>query len=257
MAEMTSYPPGVPSWIDLATSDPEAARAFYAGLFGWDYDIGPEETGNYTMCRVRGRNVAGIAGQPAREGVPTAWTTYLATDDSAALARRVPELGGTVLAGPMEIPTQGTMCWLQDPTGAAVGTWEAAGHPGAELANEPGAVVWNELATRDLAAAQSFYSGLFQYVWEPVDTGEGGPPYATFAVGGRAVGGGLQMTGEFGDMPSHWMPYFEVADPDAAARTAERLGATVGVPPTDSPFGRFAVMTDPQGAVLTVMRSPS
>lgn len=255
MVEMTGYASGTPSWVDLATSDPAGARAFYRGLFGWDADIGPDEHGNYTFFLVGDHRVAGMAGQPAQDGVPTAWTTYIATDDTATVAKRVPELGGTLLAGPLEIPGQGVMTWSTDPTGAAFGTWEARGHMGAALVNEPGTLTWNELTTTDLAAARPFYTGLFGYAWEPVDTGEGGPEYATFALGDRAVGGALQMTGAFGDMPSHWMPYFAVADTDAAAATAERLGGAIGVPPTDSPFGRFAVLTDPQGAVMTVMHS--
>ncbi len=257
MAEMTGYAPGTPSWVDLATSDPAGAREFYTGLFGWDAEVGPDEYGNYTMFLLRGRVAAGMAGQPAREGVPTAWTTYIATDDTATVAKRIPELGGTLLQGPMEIPGQGVMTWSTDPAGAAFGTWEARGHEGAALVNEPGAISWNELTTRDLAGAMPFYTGLFGWGWDPVDTGEGGPEYQTFSVEGRAVGGALQMTEEFGDTAPHWMPYFGVADTDAAAERAAGLGATVGVPPTDSPFGRFAVLVDPQGAVLTVMQMPA
>ena len=58
MSEVTSYAPGTPSWVDLMTSDPESARGFYGELFGWDYEIGPPETGHYTMVRLRGKNVA-------------------------------------------------------------------------------------------------------------------------------------------------------------------------------------------------------
>lgn len=60
MSEVSSYPDGAPSWVDLGTTDVEAARGFYSGLFGWDYEIGPAETGHYTICRLRGRTVAGI-----------------------------------------------------------------------------------------------------------------------------------------------------------------------------------------------------
>ncbi|HYT25105.1 MAG TPA: VOC family protein, partial [Actinomycetota bacterium] len=46
MAEVKSYAPGTPSWVDLMTSDPEGARAFYGELFGWEFEIGGPETGN-------------------------------------------------------------------------------------------------------------------------------------------------------------------------------------------------------------------
>ena len=81
MSERSSYAEGVPSWVDLMTSDPEGARTFYRGVFGWEYDIDPDpETGNYTTALVRGKRVAGLGGQPA-PGVPTVWTTYFAVDD--------------------------------------------------------------------------------------------------------------------------------------------------------------------------------
>ena len=81
MSQPTSYAPGTPSWIDLMTTDPEGSRRFYAAVFGWDMDVGPAEFGGYTMARVQGDAVAGLNGEPAPPGVPTAWTTYISTDD--------------------------------------------------------------------------------------------------------------------------------------------------------------------------------
>ncbi|MBW3601443.1 MAG: VOC family protein [Actinobacteria bacterium] len=256
MAEVSSYAPGTPSWVDLATSDPEGARSFYGRLFGWGFEVGPPETGHYTMCQLRGRNVAGMAGEPSREGVPTAWTTYMATDDADEVARRITEAGGTVLMGPMDVMSQGRLIVAGDPAGALFGVWQAGDHAGASLVDEPGSLVWSELATRDLAAAQVFYTQVFGYGWEAVDTGEGGPAYQVFSVDGRTVGGAMQMTADWPEqIPSHWMTYFAVADTEAAAAAAQDLGGTMRVSPTDSPYGRFAVLGDPQGAVFTVMQS--
>lgn len=255
MAEFTHYEPGTPAWVDLATSDPESARLFYGRLFGWEFEIGGEEFGHYTMCRYKGHTVAGMGGDPAPEGMPTAWTTYLATDDTDGVAQRIADSGGQVVMGPMDIPDNGRMLIASDPTGAVFGTWEARGMIGATLANEPGSISWNELTTRDLDRAQDFYTRVFGYEWQDVDTG-GGPVYRTLHVDGRAVAGSLQMTDEWPqEIPAHWMPYFQVADTDAAASEAERLGGAVSVPPEDSSFGRFAVLRDPQGAVFTVMAS--
>ncbi|MDP8978075.1 MAG: VOC family protein [Actinomycetota bacterium] len=256
MAEVSSYAPGTPSWVDLATSDPEGARNFYGRLFGWSFEVGPAETGHYTMCQLHGGNVAGMAGEPAREGVPTAWTTYMATDDADAVARRIAEGDGTVLMGPMDVMSQGRLLVAADPAGALFGVWQAGDLVGASVVNEPGSLVWSELATRDLAAAQVFYTQVFGHAWEPVDTGEGGPAYQVFSVDGRAVGGAMQMTADWPEqIPSHWMAYFAVEDTEAAAAAAQELGGTVRVPPTDSPYGRFAVLSDPQGAVFTVMQA--
>lgn len=255
MPEVTGYAAGVPSWVDLQTTDPDGARAFYGALLGWDFEVGPPETGHYTNCRVRGHLVAGMVGTPQHE-TPTAWTTYLASDDVDATLRQAAEAGGTVAIETIEIMDQGRMGGVIDPTGAFVGLWEARAHVGATLVNEPGCVTWNELATRDLDAAQRFYGALFPYDFTDEDTGGGGPRYRTFHTDGDVRGGMLGMDANWPEgVPAHWSVYFSVADTDAAVSSAERLGATVHVPPTDSTYGRFAVLTDPQGAAFTVMRS--
>jgi uncharacterized protein len=251
MAEVTSYAPGTPSWVDLQTSDPEGARAFYGELFGWDIEVGPPETGSYGMARLRGHAVAGLGGEPP-EGAPTAWTTYIATDDVDGTVKRITDAGGRVMMEPMDIMDQGRMAIASDPTGAAFGLWQPGAMPGASLVNEPGSVSWNELSTGDLQAAKRFYSAVFGYGWDDVDTGEGGPPYATFSVGGPGVGGAMQMDG----LPPHWTPYFAVEDTDAAVATVRRLGGSVMMEPTDSPYGRFAAVADPQGGMFCLITLP-
>jgi uncharacterized protein len=254
MGEVTSYQAGTPSWVDLMTSDPEGARRFYGELLGWEFEIGGPETGHYTMCRLRGKNVAGIGGDPAPDGMPTVWTTYLAIDDLDAAVKRITDNGGAIMMEPLDVMDQGRMAVATDPTGAAFGLWQAGLHTGAQLVNEPGTSSWNELNTRDLAAAKRFYTAVFGFTWEDVDTGAGGPPYATFAVEGRAVGGAMAMGEMFpAGVPAHWRTYFGVADPDAAAATTQRLGGSVDMPPTDSPYGRFTALRDPQGAVFTAV----
>jgi len=253
MPEVTSYAPGTPSWVDLLTSDPEGARAFYGAMFGWEFVIGGPEYGNYVTCTLDDRIVAGIAGEPAPEGLPTAWTTYLATPDAAALAQRVTEHGGKLMMEPLEIPGQGTMLVAFDPQGAAFGAWQGGALIGAQVVNEPGALVWNELATRDLAGAQAFYSAVVGFGWQPVDSGQAGPPYAMFEVDGKVAGGAFELDEGRGDAPPHWMTYFEVADTDAAAASVERLGGQVISPPRDSAYGRVAVARDPQGGAFCVI----
>jgi predicted enzyme related to lactoylglutathione lyase len=255
MPEVTSYAPGTPCWVDLQTSDPAGSRAFYGELFGWELEIGPPETMSYTLARLRGRNVAALGGEPAPQGMPTAWTTYFATDDVDGTAKRIADAGGQVTVEPLDVMDQGRMAIASDPTGAFFGLWQAGAMIGASLVNEPGALSWNELATRDLDAARRFYAAVFDHGWEEVDTGEGGPPYATFSVQGRAVGGALQMDASWpAGIPAHWRPYFTVADTDATVAAVERLGGGVQMPPTDSSYGRMAAVSDPQGGGLSVIQ---
>ncbi len=113
-----------------------------------------------------------------------------------------------------------------------------------------GSFCWNELGTRNLEAAKSFYTQLFG--WELKESNFGGMVYNEIMVGGKPSGGLYQMGPEYGDMPSHWMPYVAVDDVEAIARRVEELGGRVCVPPTDIPnTGRFCVITDPMGANIS------
>jgi predicted enzyme related to lactoylglutathione lyase len=74
MGERTSYPHGTFSWVDLGTTDPDAAKAFFSELFGWDYEDNPVGDGVvYSMATLRGKHVAAISPQMQMEreqGVP-------------------------------------------------------------------------------------------------------------------------------------------------------------------------------------------
>lgn len=253
MAEATSatrsYVQGTPSWVDLATSDPEGARRFYAGLFGWDYDM---DSGDSATCTLEGRRVAGIGAAP--DGVPTAWTTYLASDDIEVTAKRIGDAGGAIVFGPVDVMDSGRMLIATDPAGAPFGAWQAGAHAGAELAGQPGTVTWNELATRDQLAARDFYGDVFGVTWSALDAPE--VSYYTFEAGARTVGGSIQMDEVWpAEIPPHWMVYFAVADTHATVAKAEELGGGVNVPPTDSPQGTLAVLHDPQGATFSVIQT--
>ena len=90
-----------------------------------------------------------------------AWNSYIAVDDWTRTAARAAELGGTVAAGPFDIPGVARMAFVLDPTGAAVGLWEARGGIGAEIVNDAGALTMNQLNTSDPEVAGAFYSELF------------------------------------------------------------------------------------------------
>ena len=115
----------------------------------------------------------------------------------------------------------------------------------------PVRVCWHELASRDAAAAGEFYSALFG--WTPEVMEMEGTPYTMFLSGEDRAAGMLQMTEEWGDIPSHWMMYIAVEDCDAAAARVTELGGQVCVPPTDIPVGRFAVVNDPQGGTFSIV----
>lgn len=254
----TPYPEGTPCWVDLMVPDPRMAMDFYGALFGWDFADQGDEAGNYLMCSVDGRVVAGIGGTAPGSPAPPVWTTYLATADVDATASRVVEAGGRLMAEPMDVMTEGRMAIAADPAGAVFGLWQAGNTIGAQLTSAPSALIWNECMTRDFEQAKEFYRRVFGYTVQDLD--EEDFTYATLVVGDRIVGGvGLLPDGTPEDVPPHWMSYFGVSDPDTTVNRVADLGGTVTSPPTDSPYGRMAAVADNQGvafSVITVVAEP-
>jgi uncharacterized protein len=251
---MTTLTPGTPGWVDLGTGDLEAAKRFYGELFGWTTKTSTEpESGGYTTFHKDGKPVAGV-GSLMSQDQPTAWTTYVITDSADDSAAKVEAGGGKVVMGPFDVFAYGRMAVLLDPTGAAFAVWQPGSMIGGELFNVPGSLIWNELMTRDAQGAKEFYSAVFG--WGADDLAFGSVNYTEWRLGGKSVGGMMPMTGDEwpADLPPHWMVYFAVEDCDAAADRAGELGGSVSVPPTDIPPGRFAVLTDPQGAVFSILQ---
>jgi len=112
---------------------------FYGALFGWTFDVGPEEYGRYTTCLLDGRRAAALTPNPDPTATAFWWNVYLATDDLDATVARALEAGGAVVGGPFDIPEQGRGALLRDPVGAQFGLWQGQGHIGCEVVNEPGA----------------------------------------------------------------------------------------------------------------------
>jgi predicted enzyme related to lactoylglutathione lyase len=255
MPERSSYAHGVPSWVDVASPDVDASAAFYAGLFGWEHAAAgenPEETGGYGMFTKDGKLVAGI-GPLQNSEQPPVWSTYVNVDDADDVVAKAQEAGGQVAMGPIDVMEAGRMAFLIDPSGAFIGIWQPGRHHGAELVSEPGALGWNELATRDTDAAKEFYPAVFGWVptsWEGSEV-----PYTTWNVDGQPIGGLMGMDENWPpEVPAHWMTYFIVEDADDAAAKTQELGGTVAVPPFDAPgVGRITVLKDPHGTAFSVM----
>jgi predicted enzyme related to lactoylglutathione lyase len=249
--EMTSYDPGVPSWVDLGSPDPDGAATFYGGLFGWESPEGPPEAGGYRLFELRGKPVAGLG--PQMNPGPPYWTTYVSVDDASAIVPRVLELGGQVIVEPMDVLDVGSMAVFADTTGAIFSVWQPKLHIGANLVNEPGTLGWNELVSTDVDASITFYGGLFG--WGAETHGEGASAYTEWKLAGRSIGG-LMAKPEMmpAEVPAYWGVYFIVDDADASAARVTELGGTVVMPPMDIEPGRFALVTDPQGAMFSVMK---
>jgi predicted enzyme related to lactoylglutathione lyase len=255
MAERTKHEPGTFSWVELATRDSAAAKRFYTSLFGWGVDEMPVGDGTtYTMLTKNGKRVGALYQMSAQQqGVPPHWNSYVtvaSADDSAAQAKK---LGGNVMLEPFDVLDAGRMAVVADPTGAVFSLWQPKRHIGADLVNEPGAFCWNELYTTDPNKAADFYMGLFGWTKDArhMDYGE----YVIFNRGGRQMCGMMQIPKEWGPVPPHWLVYFAVDDCDASVAKATSLGAKAMMPPMDiENVGRFAMLTDPEGAGFAVIK---
>ena len=251
--EMTSYEHGVPSWVDLTTSDLPKALEFYGELLGWESEEGPAEAGGYRVMHLRGMTVAGIGPQMSSQA-PVAWATYVNVDSAEAAAERVEASGGQTLMAPIDVMEQGRLAVFADPQGAVFGVWEPGRHRGAQLVDEPGAWCWSELLTTDVEAAEAFYTAVFGWGTETL---AGEPPYTTWQVSGRPVGGMMAKPPTMPvEVPPHWGVYFMVADLDAALAQIRAGGGQVLGEAIDSPAGRFAPATDPRGAAFSPIQPP-
>jgi len=257
MPEVSAHKPGMPSWVDLSTSDEKAAIRFYSALFGWKDNpqpMGPNSF--YHMQQIRGLDVAAIYQQGDQEkaqGVPTHWNTYFAVTNADETAKKAEQSNGKVLVEPLDVFDAGRMAMLQDPQGAVFGIWQAKQHIGYRIVSEPGAFTWSELLTTDSTKATAFYRSVLG-----VSAGKMPGPidYTLLKADGQDAAGIMQITGEMGQMPPSWSVFFAVADVDASAKQAQSLGGQILVPPQDIPggVGRFAVLQDPPGAAFGIFK---
>ena len=252
MVEAATRTLNKPAWVDLGTSDPAAARAFYGKVFGWNVEVNPDpQYGGYGLAKNKGKDAAGI-GATMSPDQPTAWSFYIGTDDIEALAKSVADHGGTVAAPPFDVGDQGRMAVFTDPSGAFVSAWQATQMGGfaTEGANTFG---WAELNARGHEKALPFYKSVFG--WDPKPVGTPEQPYVEFQVAGQSIAGATEMNPMVpAGVPSYWQVYFNVDDVDASHRTAVEAGARELLAPMDFPGGRMSILSDPQGASFGLMR---
>jgi hypothetical protein len=117
--------------------------------------------------------------------------------------------------------------------------------------NVHGRFLWYDLMTRDVDAAVAFYTRVIGWGTQPFPNPT--MPYTMWTVGDVPMGGVMAMPPEAAGAPPHWLAYIGSSDVDSTVQRAQTLGAGVHVEPRDIPdVGRFAVLSDPQGAAFAV-----
>ena len=240
MPTRDAYEQGTPSWVDVATTDLEAAKEFYAGVFGWGYDDQETPDGvGYSMAVIDGKTVAGISqmSEEAAAQMPPVWSTYLAVDDVNAVVDDVPASGGQVMVPAMDVMAHGRLAHIVDPSGAAVGLWQAGAHKGAQLVNEPNTLCWNECFTEHVESAAKFYDAILGTTHSTEDMG-GGQMYTTLNVGDKQVAGLMRRDPEqHPNVPNAWTVYFATGDIDDTVTKINAGGGAVLNGPFPTPPG--------------------
>lgn len=261
MAKVTQHAPGMFSWADLSTPNTTAAKKFYTSLFRWEYDhdaAGPEV--NYAVAKVGDERAAALYKQGKEEtkaGIPPHWNCYFTVEDIADASKKVKRAGGQLFCPPFEVFDSGRMCILGEPADAVCALWQPGAQIGATVMGEHGALGWAELQSRDPDSSLGFLVKLFGFQAETMETPNG--DYTVFRVDGKPSCGMLEMSEALAEeLPSLWVPYFNVDDCDVAVAAAvlgggKQLGQALNIPQ----LGRCATLMDPQGATFAVVTPPS
>ena len=239
-----ALPNGQFCWMALRTPDVERARAFYGHVVGWTLVPPTAQMPMSTFVAEKGAvaHVEDSAGA-ARFGC------YVVVVDRDKAVKRVVAAGGRVVGDVVDMPGVGVMREIADPAGATVSLFQPRGAAQAQPVSGQGSLAWSELVAADDAAAVAFLTAVIGY---GVDSMPNNPGYTLLTSGGAARAGVMKARDKAA--PSSWIPYLSVADADVAVARAVEKGATVVVPAvTVAGAGRFAVVVDPQGALVGLL----
>ncbi len=256
MTMRTGFTEGEVCWTDLQTRDVDAAKAFYAAVFGWRYEDLPTPDGrSYARAFLGDGLVTVIAPQPPQqEAVAGRWNVYFATYDARELAAELAHSTGTLEFGPEAVGGTGVMVFFAPPGGGSTGAWQAGSHFGAARIQESGALAWAELLTPEPQAAVGCFQQLFGHEVTEYPQDDGGT-YTTLTVNGTEVAGIAPLPADDGGTrQAGWQVYFGVPNVADAVGAAVAAGAVVLVAPEDGgDAGALATLQDPQGGVFSLV----
>ena len=256
--DVTKHEPGMFSWADLGTPDFAGSKQFYTAFLDLEANVMSLPNGvEFCMIQKRGKNVFSIYTMPEEmkqmTGGRPVWQSYFTVESAEETSAAIKKLGGTVAQEPVDVMDAGRLLVAHDPTGAAFSVWQPLNQIGAEVFGEPGALAWNELYTRDTAAAAQFYTSLFGWSAEKTQSGDGSE-YNLFSLGDRPAAGMMAIREEWGPMPPNWSIYLAIANLDASLEKLQSLGGQAISPAMAvEGVGRFAFICDPQGAYCTII----
>jgi len=247
------FHPGKFVWFDLATDDPDGARAFYGAVFGWRFQPVAKAPASYALIDDGGTKIGGMFRQARPAGAPVGsrWLPLMSVADPGKAAQYVREHGGKVLLAPVTVAGRGTHAVFRDPQGAVFGVLAASSGDPPDDPVSDGDIFWLDLFTPDPSRAADFYVGLANYEVSETDTlaAHRRRMLSTESIaraGVVALPPGKQGPG--------WLPYILVDDVSTALDRVRRAGGKVVVEPrADLLDGNLAVVADPNGGSVGIV----
>jgi len=256
--------PGKIVWRDLLTNDPAASRAFYAGLFGWEFEdvgslAGLGSDSAYTLIRHNGELIGGMVDTVALNGRKdiSQWIVLMSVDDVEAAVAKASAAGGKLIAGPRDFSRRGTIALISDAGGAIVGLLQTKDGDPADRPPELGDFLWEELWTDDVEKMTSFYEDLGGLQATRLDMArEVRDPagYRVLAAGDRPRLG--IMARPLPDLDPVWVSYLRVENPAAITARVADFGGRVIVEARPRAGGQAAFIAGPSGAGIALQTWP-
>ena len=247
-------------WHDLLTTDIEGSRAFYEGLFGWEFEevplaLGFGRSSSYLLIRHQGKLVGGMVDLTRLDarGNASQWVAIMSVADVDAAANQVVASGGEVLTPPTDLDERGRLAVVKDNAGALFGLLQTRAGDPPDVSAAYGSFMWDEVWVPDAAAAARFYQAVAPFEPVSVET-SAGTRYQGLAVDGRPRMGILENP--IPGLAPTWASYIRVADMSLLDRV-EALGGVVWLPAEPRPLGgEVALIAGPSGAGIAIQTWP-
>jgi predicted enzyme related to lactoylglutathione lyase len=247
--------PGKFVWADLFTNDVERARKFYEQVFDWDWRVVTAEPQHYGLLYSNGEAVAGIVHRDAPEGHSDygRWVHFISTTDIRKTGGAIVRKGGEELLGYRNHAERGEFAIYAGPHREVFGIIRSSSGDPVDYQPAVGDWIWWQLFTRDVQAAVDYYQALFGY-----DAHEKRNTPGFLAVQLSAHGYARAAVGPLPDdaeSSPNWIGFIRVGD---MTRTLEKVVAEGGkvllAPDPEMPHGDLAVISDPVGTLVGLLR---
>jgi hypothetical protein len=239
--------PGTFVGSDLVTEDVEAAAKFYGGLFDWDMEKAKD---GYSIHH-KGRLIASISGIKGGDPEVTRsfWLVGIVVNNLRGSLSAAEKNGAEIVEKTRKVSDgYGSFAVIRDSERAPLMLIQPGKNPVGGTTG-PGAWIWAELWTDDIAKAAQFYENVVGVAHHDYD--RGGQPYHIFTSQGEARAGIIQIPDELETVKPGWAPYVGVADLAASVKKVEELGGKIIFKNTEHPAsGAVALILDPTGAAL-------